>query len=162
NTTDTQYYTPAPALVAALNYSALEESERGSFPDMFRNASWKHTVVLRGLKPQTTYAYRVIQGTESYTNAFAAAPLQGQRERIRFVAFADSETDPEGRHTKRRWAAGKQTAESSGRPEGLDNYLRTETAGFKANLRQIKAEKPDFIIVPGDIVQGGGYQRAWD
>src|SRR5690606_32956666 len=70
NTTDTQHYTPEPALVAALTYSALEESERDSFPDMFRNASWKHTVVLKGLKPHATYAYRVIQGTESYTNTF--------------------------------------------------------------------------------------------
>ncbi|MFB2121073.1 metallophosphoesterase [Parapedobacter sp. 2B3] len=159
---DTQYYEPAPALVAALDYSALEESERDSFPDMFRNANWKHAAVLEGLKPGTSYAYRVFQGTERYTNEFTVAPAKGQRERIRFVAFADSETDPEGRHTLRPWAVGKQAPESSGRPQGVENYLITETVGFKANLRQIKMEKPDFIVLPGDIVQGGGYQRAWD
>lgn len=162
HTTDTQYYTPAPVRAAELNYSALEESERDSFPDMFRNASWKHSVVLKHLKPHVTYAYRVIQGTAHYANQFTVAPETGARTRIRFVAFADSETDPEGRHTQRPWVPGKQAPGSSGRPQGLDNYLLTETAGFKANLGQIKQEKPDFIVLPGDIVQGGGYQRAWD
>ena len=161
-TADTQYYAPAPVLVPELTYSALEESERDSFPDMFNNANWKHTVVLTGLKPETTYAYRVTQGTATYTNAFTAVPEQGKREPLRFVAFADSETDPEGRHTNREWVPGTQTAESTGRPQGMDNYPLTETEGFIANLKQIEQEKPAFIVLPGDIVQGGGYQRAWD
>src|SRR5690606_24923200 len=145
-----------------LAYSELEEAERDSFPDMFANANWKHTVVLDDLAPGATYHYRVVQGQDVYTNTFSAPHLPGAAQRIRIVAFADSETDPEGRHTYRPWKPGKQAPGSTGRPPGVQNYLITETEGFRANLRQIQEVGADFILLPGDIVQGGGYQRAWD
>lgn len=159
---DTQYYSSAPELMSALSYAALEESERDSFPDMFANANWKHTLLLDSLKPGAQYRYRVTQGDTSYSNAFRVAPSTGDRQPVRFVAFADSETDPEGRHTYRSWKAGTQTAGSSGRPADMPDYFITETKGLRANLRQVKSENPDFIVLSGDIVQGGGYQRAWD
>lgn len=159
---DTQYYSPVPVRIPELDYAVLEESERDSFPDMFTNASWKHTLTLLALKPATAYHYRVTQGDTTYTNVFKTAPAVGDRQRIRFVAFADSETDPEGRYTYRPWKAGAQAPGSSGRPADMPDYLITEAEGFRANLREIKAEKPDFIVLSGDIVQGGGYQRAWD
>ncbi|MFC3199446.1 metallophosphoesterase [Parapedobacter deserti] len=162
NTGDTTYYSPDSIDLPSLRYSALEESERDSFPDMFANANWKHTVVLDDLTPRSTYHYRVTQGDSSYINQFTVAPRPGDQQHVRFIALADSETDPEGRQTKRPWSVGAQAPGSSGRPAGVTNYLLTETEGLIANLRHVKSEQPDFVMIAGDIVQGGGYQRAWD
>jgi 3',5'-cyclic AMP phosphodiesterase CpdA len=41
-------------------------------------------------------------------------------------------------------------------------YALTETEGFTRNLQIVDARKPDFVLMPGDLVQGAGYQPAWD
>jgi hypothetical protein len=40
----------------------------------------------------------------------------------------------------------------------LDAYPLTETVGYQENLRIVSQRNPDFIVMPGDLVQGGGYQ----
>jgi len=159
---DTLIVESTPKEVAALRYSQLEESERADFPDMFSNSNIKHTVRLEGLEPQTEYTYVVIQGTEVFEGHFSTAPMLGERMPITFITFADSETDPAGREIYRKWAPGSQHPESTGRPDSVQDYLLTETEGYKANLEAIKEEEPNFLLLSGDIVQGGGYQRAWD
>lgn len=151
-----------PVFMESLLYSELEESERAQFPDMFANANYKHTIRLENLAPDTDYEYTVRQGSETFKGSFRTAAPLGARQRIQFIAFADSETDPAGRTAYRNWAPGTQHPKSSGRPENLENYLLTETEGFRANLEAIQQEKPAFLLLSGDIVQGGGYQRAWD
>ncbi|MCD8539950.1 MAG: fibronectin type III domain-containing protein, partial [Leadbetterella sp.] len=160
--TDTLQYSPVPVYAHELTYSRLEESERSQFPDMFRGANWKHTLLLSALKPNTVYHYEVVQGKDSYSSVFKTAPVPGEQIPVRFVAMADSETDPEGRTTHRGWSTGVQHPQSTGRPAGLKTYPITETEGFIANLKQLKKNTPDFWLLAGDLVQGGGYQRAWD
>lgn len=143
-----------------LRYSELEEAERAQFPDMFENRAYRHRVHLDALAPDTIYHYAVEQDGARYNNEFRTAPVVPRR--IRVCVFADSETDPEGRTTRRAWATGPQAEGSTGRPDGADHYLLTETEGFRRNLEIIRGRNPDLILVPGDIVQGGGYQRAWD
>jgi 3',5'-cyclic AMP phosphodiesterase CpdA len=102
---------------------------------------------------------------ESQAKSQAAGPAPGSPaagDSVRFVALADSETGPNGRTTRRQWAAGAQADESTGRPDSVDRYLLTEFEGFRANLDIIEKRDPDFVLMPGDLVQGGGYQRAWD
>lgn len=152
----------APVAATAALYSALEESERGQFPDMFPNSNFKHSILLEGLTPGMTYTYSVKQGASVFSATFRTAPLAEQAERLRIVAFADSETDPEGRTTFRTWDPAHPHPESTGRPADIKNYLVTETTGFIENLKVIESRKPDLVVLSGDIVQGGGYQRAWD
>ncbi|MBK1438885.1 metallophosphoesterase [Parapedobacter sp. ISTM3] len=159
---DTLVYTSSPLYAHELGYSALEESERENYPDMFAGTNWKHAVYLRGLVGETTYRYRVVQGQDTAHNTIRTAPETGKRTPIRFIAMADSETDPDGRKIYRSWPAGPQHEQSTGRPDTVKHYLLTETEGFIENLKQVRKSQPDFVLLAGDLVQGGGYQRAWD
>jgi len=160
--TDTLYYQSQPQSHSVLAYSALEESERQDFSDMFEGGNYKHSIQLSGLKPASQYYYRLIQGEEIYEANFCTAPDKDLINELRFITFADSETDPAGRTTYRQWATGDQHSQSSGRPDSIRHYLITETEGFKQNLKVIRERNPAFLLLSGDIVQGGGYQRAWD
>jgi hypothetical protein len=91
--------------------------------------------------------------------------------------MSDSETEPRGRTTRREWAPG---AGGDGRPVGSGSawvqrfgtarlggvdvlrYALTETQGFMQNLKIIDGRSPDFLLMPGDLVQGSGYQPGWD
>lgn len=159
---DTTVVFSRPQLLTELSYSELEESERVDFPDMFVNENWKHQLYTESLSPGRKYSYVVIQGRDTFYSHFQAPPLPGQRKPIRIVALADTETDPAGRTIFRKWEPGFQTDESSGRPEGVLNYFLTESEGLQYNVHEVTEENPDLILLPGDLVQGGGYQRAWD
>lgn len=159
---DTLKFNSEPMEIKALAYSELEESERKQFPDMFVNKNFKHQVVVTGLQPNTSYKYKVFQNGESYAAGFKTAPLPDTRQPIRFIVYADSETDPQGRSLYRNWKTGPQAKESTGRPEEQKKYLVTEQEGYSENIKIIKKRNPDFLLISGDIVQGGGYQRAWD
>lgn len=172
--TGTKEYTSTPTLMPQLAYSALEESERTAFPDMFANANYKHSIQITELTAGTAYNYSVNQGNYTINNTFNTAPEPDSLQAIRFIVYADSETEPAGRHDKRDWgnrevAPAAQAEGSTGRPDNLakdsrgrELYLATQFEGFAENIKVAKLRKPDFIIMPGDLVQGGGYQRAWD
>lgn len=152
----------APLAMPETLYSDLEESERSQFPDMFANSNFLHSILLQGLMPGTEYRYTVTQDASTFEASFHTAPAADSAERIRIIAFADSETDPEGRGIYRNWDPAHQHPDSTGRPEGVSRYLVTETRGFIENLKIIESRDPDLVTLAGDIVQGGGYQRAWD
>lgn len=159
---DTLAFTSNPTEKKALTYSELEEFERAEFPDMFKNKNFKHSIEIDGLQPGTRYRYKVIQEGVKFEAHFTTAPLRDTSEPIRFITFADSETDPAGREMFRKWEPGAQAESSTGRPEKQDTYLVTEKEGYLKNLEIIKERNPAFLLLSGDIVQGGGYQRAWD
>lgn len=152
----------APMALPEALYSPLEESERGSFPDMFANTNYKHCLDLKDLTPGKRYQYTVRQGESTFSSYFRTAPTADAAIHVRIIAFADSETDPEGRITYRKWLPGKQHPDSTGRPAEVKDYLLTEAVGFRENLQMIDSRQPDLVTLAGDIVQGGGYQRAWD
>ncbi|GAA5222016.1 metallophosphoesterase family protein [Membranihabitans marinus] len=159
---DTVSLLSQPRFESGFAYSELEESQRDSFPDMFKNANWKHHLIPVGLRANTLYHYRVVQGEESYTATIKTMADLGSKMEVQFAVFADCETDPDGRKTYRKWSVGSQASMSSGRPDEVQTYLITETEGFNFNLESMAKSQPDFYMLPGDIVQGGGYQRAWD
>lgn len=159
---DTLKIQTTPVLKKALAYSDLEISEKENFPDMFPGENYKHSTLLDSLDAKTDYTYSLKLRDTIFEGHFKTAPQASDTATIRFIALADSETDPEGRTTFRKWKTGVQTPSSTGRPQDVKNYLVTEFEGFRQNLKFIKERKPDFIVLPGDIVQGGGYQRAWD
>lgn len=121
--------------------------------------------------------YVVTLAGSNYSGDFKMPSSNSSWEKIRFMALADSETDPKGRVTNRAWYPGtplfrpittvpelwKQKFGST-IEQGIElpNYLMTEEKGYQENLKIISSRDPDFIIMPGDLVQGAGYQPGWD
>ncbi|WP_176554781.1 metallophosphoesterase family protein [Georgenia sp. 311] len=156
---------------------AVDNPEWG---DWFREGrNYRHQVLVEGLEPGTTYEYTVRQGDSEVTSTLTTAPTREDWDHIRFTAISDSETEPAGRVTHREWVPGV-VAEGSERPSPTDSlwaqtfgsedrqgerilrYALTEDQGFAANLEIVAERDPDLMLFAGDLVQGGGFQPAWD
>ncbi|MFC5623830.1 T9SS type A sorting domain-containing protein [Algoriphagus winogradskyi] len=125
----------------------------------------------------TAVNYLVTLGGVTYDGAFTMPASKSNWEKIRFMALADSETEPRGRVTNRAWYPGnplfrpittvpelwKQKFGST-IEQGIEipNYMLTEQVGYNENLKVINSRNPNFILMPGDLVQGAGYQPGWD
>ncbi|MDX5339518.1 MAG: metallophosphoesterase [Cyclobacteriaceae bacterium] len=123
-----------------------------------------------------TLTYEVSLGGQKFISQFKTGPDPKNWEKIRFVALADSETEPFGRVNHRAYYPGNPLIRPFSTPalwkqkfgttteEGFEipNYFLTEQKGFAENLKVIRERKPDFVVMPGDLVQGSGYMPAWD
>ena len=172
-----------PEFLPKLRYTQAELSQSvgGLAPGswLYSSDNYRHAVDIRGLQAGTAYTYTVTQGASSFTREFRTAPTAKDWTNIRFIAMSDSETEPAGRNSRREWQPG-DVAPGSVRPalagsqwatkfgtsgSGANQVLRyalTETEGYKRNLQIVESRNPDFIVMPGDLVQGGGYQPGWD
>ena len=112
---------------------------------------YRHRVRIEELLPSTTYQYTIRQSTSLFSSNFTTAPTA--KEPIRFIVYADSETEPESTGKHGKWP----DKEGKTRP-----YLLDQTDGYKNNLAVIQSRKPHFIAIPGDLVESGGEQRDWD
>ena len=72
---------------------------------------------------------------------------------LRFIAYADSETEPESTGKFADWP----DEDGNKRP-----YLVDQTDGYAANLAVMAERAPAFVAIAGDLVQSGGEQRDWD
>lgn len=120
--------------------------------------------------------YEVTLGSQKFSKTFKTAPDPKNWGSIRFIALSDSETEPLGRVTHRAWYPGQPLIRPFSIPEvwrqkfgttleqgfELPNYFLSETKGYSANLEIVNSRQPDFLLMPGDLVQGGGYMPAWD
>lgn len=179
-----QIFTSNPTFEPALAYTTAEKNQTiaGLAPGswLLSDNNYKHTVDVRGLKPGRTYQYTVTQGSKVFNSVFKTAPSKANWQRIRFIVMSDSETEPLGRVTRREWQPGSLAASSLPRPALIGSqwattfgtqgsgtsqtlrYILTETEGYKRNLTIVNNRNPDFLMMPGDLVQGGGYQPGWD
>lgn len=129
------------------------------------------------LPADTMVKYTVTLGGVNYSDDFTMPSSTSSWEKIRFIALADSETDPRGRVTNRAWYPGTPLIRpitdvpelwkekfGSTIEQGIElpNYFLTEEKGYSENLKIINSREPNFIIMPGDLVQGAGYQPGWD
>ena len=130
---------PVPALAVSEGWS--EKWRPTKMPERYL-----HEVVVSGLQPDTLYAYKVAHGRDKFAGSFRTAPGRDTLRPIRVIAFADSETEPD---VKRQTVRGKP-------------YPITEDEGFAANLKAIRARRPDLLIIAGDLVQHGGEQEDWE
>jgi len=173
-------FTTDPTFESVLSYTEAELNqeidglEQGSW--LLGDENYKHTVDVSGLLPDSTYQYTVTAGDEVFEASFQTAPTPESWNQIRFFALSDSETEPRGRVRRRDWQEGALESESEERPalEGSQwadtlgvsgdrlNYPLTENVGYRNNLEIINSRNPDFMMMPGDLVQGGGYQPGWD
>lgn len=139
-----------PVAAEAITYSIWEDTtffEGGAPPEPYR-----HRVRIEDLEPGTTYGYSVEQGTTIYRSDFRTAP-EGESP-IRFIVYADSETEPE--------STGKPTSWVDPVKDSARIYLVDQTRGYQNNLEVIRSREPDLVIIAGDLVQSGGEQRDWD
>jgi 3',5'-cyclic AMP phosphodiesterase CpdA len=166
-------------LVPEIFYTAIEKNqtivglEKGSW--LQSDQAYRYQVQVK-LPPGINVTYRVILGGFPYESSFKTPKDQNDWEKIRFVALADSETDPRGRVIHREWFPGRPLFRPFVIPqlwkdkfgvtmlEGLEfpNYFLSEQKGYAENLKIINTRDIDFMVMPGDLVQGGGYQPAWD
>lgn len=174
-------FTTTPELRSETAYTTQELNQtinglpQGSW--LIPGDNFKHTVNVAGLQPDSVYTYTAVQGGQSFTRSFRTAPTQANWTNVRFIAMADSETEPAGRVTRREWAPGLggQNRPSTAGSAWVSNfgtaslggtsvlrYALTETEGYKRNLQIVDSRNPDFIVMPGDLVQGAGYQPGWD
>jgi len=180
-------FTTNPSLQSVLAYTTAERNQaiaglaQGSW--LLGNDSHKHAVDVRGLQANSTYQYTVQQGSQSFSASFRTAPTAGAWSSVRFIAMSDSETEPLGRNNRREWSAGALADGSLARPSSATptsslwaqtfgtrtlsgaqvlSYAMTEDEGYRRNLALVNSRQPDFLLMPGDLVQGGGYQPGWD
>ncbi len=140
-----------PVLATALSY---HPSEVNLLPESARkSAPYKHRLRLTELQPNTLYAYTVTQGGVAHCSSFRTSPSPNAP--IRFIVYADSETEPESDEKTARWKDPKRQDEKR-------LYLVDQTAGYRENLRFIASRGPAFIAIVGDLVESGGEQRDWD
>ena len=135
---------------AALDYHSTEHTK---FPDNSPpTIPFAHRARLTGLEADMTYVYVVTQDGASVTNTFRTAPAADRA--VRFVAYADCETEPESASARVEWPV----------PDGSTprKYVIDQTRGYQENLAIMKSRIPDFIVIAGDLVQAGGEQRDWD
>jgi len=139
-----------PAVAAALQYPTWEDTTffNGAAPA----APFRHRIRLEHLQPATRYTYSVTQGGSSFTAGFKTAP--DHNSSIRFVAYADCETEPE--------STGKPAVWTDPNNEAPRKYLIDQTQGYHNNLAVIRSRKPDLVLIAGDLTQHGGEQRDWD
>ena len=169
-------FTTTPTFEPLLSYTnaelnqEIEGLEQGSW--LLGDGNYKHTVDVSGLSPDSTYTYTVTVEDEVFEASFTTAPTADDWDEIRFIALSDSETEPRGRARRRDWQQGALEADSLARPSTEDslwaenlgvagdrlNYPLTETVGYRENLEIINSRNPDFLVMPGDLMQGGGYQ----
>lgn len=132
----------------SLRYSPWEEKEFGA-----NQPGYLREVRLTGLASGQVYRYQVEQEGQTWTGEFHTAPARDSK--IRFVAYSDSETEPESHGASVNWA-------DPARPGLPRPYLVDQDIGYRANLAEIVQSAPDFVVIPGDLVETGGEQRDWD
>jgi|GEM_PF-199949 len=165
--------------VSELYYTQAEKSQSisglpiGSWIGSDKYFRYEKSLTLQAGK---TYLYTVTLNGQNYSSSFKTAPALSDWESIRFVALSDSETEPRGRVTNRAWYPGKPLFRLFPVPAAwkaafgttveenieLPNYMLTEQKGFAENLKILKSRNPDFVLMPGDLVQGGAYMPGWD
>jgi hypothetical protein len=140
-----------PVRAAALAYHPAEKCRLTDCSEVL--TPYLHQLRVTGLRPGINYSYRVKQDSSTANGQFRTAD-NGEKP-VRFIVFADSETEPEstGKHTF--WPDGKHA-------NGKRRYPLDQTDGFAYNLKVIGQRQPDFIAIAGDIVESGGEQRDWD
>ncbi|MCA9776510.1 MAG: metallophosphoesterase [Candidatus Eremiobacteraeota bacterium] len=133
---------------SALNFNPAELEE---FPDLSSQPRFLHTVTLDKIEGRDKIEYQVQFPNEPYNNAFRGLP--SAQERVRIIAYGDSETEPESTGKPAKWATPED-------PKRL--YLVDQTTGYQANLEAIGKRAPSAVLIAGDLVESGGEQRDWD
>ena len=142
-----------PMLATSLAYHPSESN----VTDRQRALPYVHSVRVSELVSGKVYQYAVTQSNEVVSGSFG--PLPADSESVRFIVFADSETEPESSTLD---PVDWPKPVGSNRPADIKKYLADQTTGFRENLSVVESRKPNFLCISGDLVEAGGEQRDWD
>ena len=140
-----------PVLAEALAYHPMENCHQQDCADA--SLPYLHQLRVTGLEPGTHYEYRVTQDSGRAGGGFLT--MGNDPKSLRFIVYADSETEPESTGKHAFWPGTTKTRK-------LRKYPVDQTTGYANNLEVIKQRQPSFVAVAGDLVQSGGEQRDWD
>ncbi len=140
-----------PVRAEALAYHPMENCYQEGCADA--SLPYMHQLRVTGLDPDTQYDYRVTQDAGHSEGWFLT--LGNDQRPVRFIVYADSETEPESTGKHAFWPA----ATSMRKPR---KYPLDQTTGYIQNLKVIRQRQPSFVAIAGDLVQSGGEQRDWD
>lgn len=141
----------SPVQAVALAYHEEENCKESYCSDA--DLPYLHQVRVTGLQADSNYQYEVSQGPERSGGSFTTPGPE--TENIRFIVYADSETEPESTGKHAHWPG-------TDRASVMRTYPIDQTTGYASNLEVMRSRKPDFIAIAGDLVQSGGEQRDWD
>lgn len=164
----------------ASNNGLIKSIEKGSW--LKSNSNYKHTITIHELKPNSSYTYTVKQGGKSHTSSFKTFPIREDWDNLTLVAFSDTETEPFGALEQREWELhtvtpyAKGSEKRPGKGSAFDykhgnvkrndmllvRYPLDQQTALNENLKHIANAKPDALLIAGDLVQGAGFQPAWD
>ena len=148
---ETQTLVSHPVRDDALTYHELELEAPDPPLAHPTTAPYRHEVRLAGVQPGVAYAWQVTQDGATAAGHFRL-PAETDAA-LRFIAYGDSETEPESTGKFADWP------DEDGNKRA---YLVDQTDGYAANLAVIAAREPAFVAIAGDLVQSGGEQRDWD
>ncbi|MBL0715891.1 MAG: metallophosphoesterase, partial [Desulfosarcina sp.] len=143
-------FSSTPVLADKLAYHPDEISKH--FGGVDPGTPYLHRVRVDGLSPGTTYDYTVRQVDSAFTGTMKTAPRRNSD--VRFIVYADSETEPESTGKTRR------NSEPFGNFDR--QYWLDQTDGYMINIQSMASRNPDFIAIAGDIGESGNEQRDWD
>ena len=141
----TSHAVAAPELWFQLE-ECLEFPELKNSPPRFL-----HRALIDNLSPGQQVEYTVHFPGHAFTESFRSLP--NRNEKVRLIAYADSETEPESTGKPAQW----------GHPQDpRRKYLVDQTTGYRQNLKVIRERNPNAVLIAGDLVESGGEQRDWD
>jgi len=146
-----RHFDSVPEISEALTYHVAEPCLPSSALEFA--IPYRHQLTVDDLEPGREYRYEVLQGGFETEGRFRT-PSDDDGS-LRFIVYADSETEPE--------STGKRTLWPAHGDEGSTRlYPVDQTTGYAANLDVIKQRAPRFVAIAGDLVESGGEQRDWD
>ncbi len=146
-----RHFDSVPEISEALTYHVAEPCLAASALEFA--IPYRHQLTVDELEPGREYRYEVAQGGFVAEGRFRT-PSDDDRA-LRFIVYADSETEPESTGKRTLWPA-------PGEAGSTRLYPVDQTTGYAANLDVIKERAPRFVAIAGDLVESGGEQRDWD
>ena len=146
----------SPRLAEELQYYGDHHAKQ-YLPEM---TPWQYRCRIENLTPDTIYEYRVeLADGASYAKHFRTAPAANRP--VRFVCYADCETEPASNGAAVTWDNFAQDQDTN--PSATSRkYLVDQTVGYASNICTMVARKPDFFVIAGDLVETGSKQTHWD
>jgi len=146
-----RFFESVPETADALAYNAEETCKIDNC--VLPEPPFKHELILSGLEAGLLYRYAVTQNGIHAGGSFQT--MASDDGPLRFIVYADSETEPESTGKQVSWPGINTTAPKR-------KYPLDQTTGYAENLKVIQQRQPAFIAIAGDLVESGGEQRDWD
>lgn len=120
--------------VSVMDPTGAETVYTGEHSYSYVSESFKHKIVLTGLKPSTEYTYTIGEDGYSFTGSFTTLPEEGSSDSVKFAFLADTQ---------------------------ISNDVNSKAAGATfAQLNQI--DDLGFVYIGGDLTDNSDNKTQWE